>query len=905
MGVYQNYTRLVDDGAIGIRNRKTKKEGTYYLHPLVRSGWGTVDPLRGAQGYYYAKGSYKGEARLFNFSRHPWWSKNIRRPLVLAGDGRFTNSSFTVYFDNENWNLATKSNKAKLNNYLSQPTTDAITGDPNFYQYLGGNIGETAYYKRYYEKRRNTAVSVPPVVQLDKEFTDHVTLYRMPPTDRVAMAKSNYNLAVNPFYNFYLDTMPPYETVVSFAGRGVELLLPNLYMLESDIQNTASVNYTDQLTLNKAGDFYDGPQLDVWFLEQNQTSPESGKAYFQQFSEALNTVNTNGAIEEIKEEFESRFKNVAILYPDLEILKKYNIRDDRGTPNDTSDDIKATAFYPFYNEIIIGFDRDDVVGPPTQRNMQSFFTSLFASKLDADHVRSFIVFMQLYIIENIRLNRVQPSSYQGFTRKTINAAGATSTEVTSMNQQSETVLDLDLFLEALKSRELDYLLDVYNQSKEEMAEDSNYTILREWEKEELFKLNIKDAIKVANSRELEDALDERRRTLKEVFGNLDAPGETLMYLIEKREDIAGRETPAPVIQTIMVSKDVVYSELIRYIDTQVRYGVRYQYDVKQVRMIFGNSYTYDGISFDFGTKKIGQGKAVGNALGFYNPTDQTGIPVTVDGLDPGKEYRYLRPAEEQDPAAIQQGHFVFKLPAATANRLVAKKQLPASRASAAKSPLGQYYRAIRAGKVDLSGLIVEIHDGYGTEGSRDGGMTALDIQIPVLESAAGPDLSQPHEEVSDTQNPLPLYHRAINILVGEIPGGQGSLDSTINDIASKFENIIEDGNRAKVNGLLGEMRRSRDTMMTTAEGTAGASSVSVTDERSLAARSIYNAVDTKVRELLVSVDPVSPESEDVDLTNPLLKEILGPATPPERTNTATTFTGGKGQIGMNMQFGKG
>jgi hypothetical protein len=183
-------------------------------------------------------------------------------------------------------------------------------------------------------------------------------------------------------------------------------------------------------------------------------------------------------------------------------------------------------------------------------------------------------------------------------------------------------------------------------------------------------------------------------------------------------------------------------------------------------------------------------------------------------------------------------------------------------------------------------------------------MTAQDIQIPVLESATGPDLSQPHEEVSDTQNPLPLYHQAINILVGDLAGGQGSLDSTINDIASKFENIIEAGNRARVNGLLSEIRRVRDTMMTTAEGTGGSSSVSVTDARSLAARSIYNAVDTKIRELLVAVDPVSPESEDVDLTNPLLKEILGPPTPPERTNTAITFAGGKGQIGMNMQFKK-
>ena len=473
-----------------------------------------------------------------------------------------------------------------------------------------------------------------------------------------------------------------------------------------------------------------------------------------------------------------------------------------------------------------------------------------------------------------------------------------------MSEESELVFDIDLFLEALRSRELDYLLAVYNESKEEMADGSNYTLLREWEKQELFKLNVKDAIKVANSRELEDALEDRRRSLKEVFENQEAPGETLMYLIEKREDRQGRPGLGEVIQTIMISKDVVYSDLIRYLDTQVLYGTRYQYSVKQIRMIFGNSYTYDGVSFDFGAKKIGQGKAVGNALGFYNLSDQSGVPITVNGLNPAQEYAYLGPGDEQAPATTQLGHFVFKLPPQQANQLVAGNQLPATRASAPKSPLGKYYRAVRAGKADLSGLIVELHAGYGTDGGQDGGMTAYTIEIPNLEEQADAALSQGlDEDPSDSQGPVPLYRQAINILVGDTPGGQGALDSTINEIASKFENIIEGGDRNKVNGLLAQMRRTRDTFMTSVQTGLG-SSVATTDSRSLAARSIYSTLDTRVRELLEIVVPSPTDREDTDLMNPLLKEVLGPPTPQKQSNTATTFTGGKGQQGMSMQFGK-
>ena len=905
MSAYQNDILLVDTTAIGIRSRYGKQEGDYYLHPLVRDSWGTADKFRGVQGYYFAKNLNSKYPYMVNFSK---FVGSLPRALNMVLGGRFTNSSFTVTADAQGWARANRGSgeaRKKLYSYLLKPKTGATSGDPNFYQYMAGNIGKTSYYQQYYKNLNGNQVEISPIVNVGPEYTDHTTLYRSPPKSRAALGKSNYNVAVNSFYNFYLDTMPPYESVVSKAGRGVELLLPNLYMLESDIVNTASVNYTDQLTLNQIGTEEDGPQMDVWFLDQTQASPESGKAYFQQFSKILDTVTLNGALKGIKDTFESRFKNIAILYPDLDILKKYNVRDDRGTPNDTSDDIKSTAFYPFYNEVIIGFDRDDVLGVDASPGAQSFFTSLFASKLDADHVRSFIVFLQLYIMENMRTgDDVFDTGYESFARKAVDASGHRVREIASMAGKGEVVCDIDYFLEALKNRELDYLLDVYNESKEEMAEGSNYTVLREWEKEELFKINIKDAIKVANSRELEDALDDRLRSLKEVFQNKPSPGETLMYLIEKREVIPGRETPSPIIQTIVVSKDVVYGDLIRYLDTQVRYGVRYSYEVKQVRMIFGNSYSYDGISFDFGAKKIGQGKAVGNALGFYSDQAVGTLATTVNGLDASQEYEYLKPGTEQLPASVQQGHFIFKLPTASSNALVADRKVPATRGSAKNSSLGRYYQAVRTKNIDLSGLTVELHAGYGTNGAADGGMTAYAITIPETETNASGISTQTVDDVDpDKQDPAALYRQAINIMTGDTAGNQGDLDSTINEIVTKLRRLLEEGNQSSVNGSLAQLRRSRDILTPIAQG-SGQSSVGATDSRSLAARQIYNTIDNRVRELMEVVVPFAPERKNTDLTNPLLKEILGPSNRAERSSTATTFTGGKGNPGNKMQFGK-
>ena len=909
MSSYAGYTFLVDNDNVGIRRRTrgfrrgSGKGTSYYRHPLVRNDWWTKDKFRGAQGYYFAQGKYKGRQRLFDFSKHPWWSKNIKRPLKLAGDGRFTESSFTVFFDAENWNLANRHKRSVLDNYLAKTETSVLKGDPNFYQYLAGNLGESDYYKSYYMRKWRKLARFSPLIRLDTIYSDHLNFYRYPSTRKRVLAKSSYNLQVNSYYNFYLDTMPPYEEVTNAAGRDAELILPNLYMLESDIQNTASVNYTDQLTLNNASNFYDGPELDVWFLEQNQTSPEGNKSYYQQFSETLDILNNNGGIAEVKETFKETFRNVAILYPDLNILKKYNIRDDRGTPNDTSDDVKSTAFYPFYNEIIIGFDKDDVLGIGGTPAGFSFFTSLFASKLDADDVRSFVTLLQLYIIERMRTGATEPMPSKAFTRETIKTNGRTRDRVYSFNKKGKIVFKMDDFINALKNDELDYLVSVYNESKEEMADAANYTILREWENEELFKLNIKDAIKVVDSSEFEEAMDERKRSLRQVFNNDAAPSETIMYLIEKRINPRGPRNIGPLIQTFMVSKDVVYSDLLRYVDTQVLYGVRYNYKIKQVRVVFGNEYSYDGITFDFGSLRAGQGRAVGNALGFYEPiADEHSRAIVVDGQPPSDTYEYHSPNSEPSHATSHIGHFVFTLPESQVSKLISSGTLPAATAQVGASPTTRYYQAIRNGTADMSGLIVELHSGLGTDGNTDGGMTGYDIRIPPeVEEASDADLIPvSEEEETNVANPVIPYRRAIDILVGEADGSQEEVIQTVEEISSIFRGLLETGAQQQVNTHLQAMARHRDSF---ARPLPGAPSVVVNDPRTQAARSIYTQIDAKVRELMDTVVVVTDDATSSEAPkDTLLAEVLGTEQQPAQHSQQTAFEGIKGNAGLNMRI---
>jgi hypothetical protein len=91
----------------------------------------------------------------------------------------------------------------------------------------------------------------------------------------------------------------------------------------------------------------------------------------------------------------------------------------------------------------------------------------------------------------------------------------------------------------------------------------------------------------------------------------------LMYVVEKR--LASADVTSPPLQTIFLSR--IFSDPqkdLKYIDNQIKYGVAYQYNIKQVRIIFGNLYGYRDPQI-FYSKHRGLGRAIGNALGFFRP----------------------------------------------------------------------------------------------------------------------------------------------------------------------------------------------------------------------------------------------------------------------------------------------
>jgi len=158
----------------------------------------------------------------------------------------------------------------------------------------------------------------------------------------------------------------------------------------------------------------------------------------------------------------------------------------------------------------------------------------------------------------------------------------------------------------------------------------------------------------------EELMKNLMRNIEEYNSGEGCYSETLMFKIEKRKvpadllSILPEDLDAyPPIQTIYIPNDN-NDNYIEYIDSQVIYGVRYQYDIKTIKLVVGSQVNYAD------TRTPGQtgvGKAVGNALGIYKETEQN---LVLPNLQPPNSYV----PEDQDTnfAATHTGRFIFKSP---------------------------------------------------------------------------------------------------------------------------------------------------------------------------------------------------------------------------------------------------
>ena len=453
-------------------------------------------------------------------------------------------------------------------------------------------------------------------------------------------------------------------------------------------------------------------------LAQPTTGLGQHRGFYEYYTEFVDLLNKSGRLPRTRDNMNENYRDIAVLYGDEGVLNGSQqginlVRDDRGTP-DPTDDIMAIDYYPFYNKITVprftpsdGIFHDvcNFYGMPD--NWWEEFNSLGA-------VKRYINFLQLAVCNNLSSPApapiLVPDEYATIhCARSLGDTPGWGTILSDADQSMHLPAVLNLEELILKSSRQNY-------PGTPGADESLVRLLMglymfgEWDDNPNFQPNfipLREAFCPRYSTFPEDSttaawseigpgsfpttlamrMREKARTLQEVWDGTEAHSETFMYVVEKRVVPAGQlsaNMSVDPVQKFYFTPDYNtegYSTL-EYIDTQIKYGVKYQYDLKEVKLVVGNQYYYDQIN-TYITEDVGYGRAIANALGFYReeadwawessledklktdradvfgPTSWPDRTYTAESAD------VLNEVHEHNAGSSITGYYIYKLPEGT------------------------------------------------------------------------------------------------------------------------------------------------------------------------------------------------------------------------------------------------
>ena len=451
-------------------------------------------------------------------------------------------------------------------------------------------------------------------------------------------------VTIEPIYNYYLDSDPDYESAI---GSISEARLPNFYIFElaSIIHSEMPVGAYYGAIGSAIGDEtpYD-TTLQILDGTTNST-PQTEQLVSQGYLHTYVNL-APGLSSAANASYLSLYQDIAVVSADMTagVLGTVNLtaRDDRGT-DDTSDDLLAIDNYPFYNKITIPFN---------QQFNDPVITNQIWNDTNYRIVSALMVILELMIIHELRQPGVTtlpftayegnensliaeniPVPVVGYLERIIRAMFA-PTPVMSPTDAATLGQDALLILRLINSYDFTWEPAAGVQEGTVYLKEPN-SIINRYTSFSPPPLLIDDYYYILNNtteQRLLDSIAGIARTFEEMYKDGEsAPGQTLMYAVEKRVVPAGQATidindpnsPAPV-QTLYFGRPGAGTAEspggdIVYYDTQIKYGVRYQYDLKRIELVVGNQYRYtDAQTVTLPEDVAGEGRALGNALGFYD-----------------------------------------------------------------------------------------------------------------------------------------------------------------------------------------------------------------------------------------------------------------------------------------------
>jgi hypothetical protein len=627
-------------------------------------------------GKYYAQYTSGKGPNFVNFAApyisNRYHRKQVRyKPIELTpvamelSDLPPLSAKYLIQLDNDSWNRQTfgRSNpsgdRLGVKNLLRQIIEEdgVYEGDPYWEMFLKSGFEATT---------QPVNAAIGPIFDTSGKFLDHTSFYYKPSENREIREKSGLKIKVESVYNFYADTTPPYE-VASLAAT--EPMLTNFYCLESEMRNTGSTlnsdDYFNQLTLNgtlQEVNIDNDGSPDPWFQKVegpagSYTESDSAQLYTL-YSKGLGLIRDSGQLDNVKSKFDNSYKNIVILNSDLAAMNNLVTRDD---------DTSGLRNLPFYNRIIIGRDWNSVSDPGNEHMGGTSFMAQLMGHMDVEFGEGsgtqFMDILQMYIIQNIE--GATPSPSAAFKTRTVTRQSAQNPSALTLDVVPQNIsfqFDMHKFLADVTSGSR--IEKIVNRINTNTTTDDNFILIRNYNQEvlESEEQPAKDFLLLNEDRTINYPL---RTTENIILKNHACYNEPIMYKIDKKVVSPDGNVSEPV-QTFYIGQAAGVATDINYIDSQVKYGVRYQYDIQQIRLIFGTEYSYRDLKVFF-SAVAGYGRAVGNALGYYRE-EAAGLLLDDHVEEYVKEYTPTDKDLPYSPVGIdtmaeesaQTGYYIFK-----------------------------------------------------------------------------------------------------------------------------------------------------------------------------------------------------------------------------------------------------
>ena len=606
VSTYKNFVMIVDENLIGPKQRRNNPSA---FHPMLRDAatWESFDKLRAVLGRYKtvyrgSKGyfiyNYAGALDLIQQGILPGaWDGGsngigrLRNQLMGANDGTniVFDYRFVEYGNGVRRLILEHGEQEKMvwnNNYsLRDPSsTSYLANLANFVEYVqdGIQMDDT-------EPLLENIIDVP--------ILDHSAVIYLTDADSIIRKASGLDLGIDPVYNFYASTTPPYELVSGMgaqmqsspsAARIKEYHLPNVYFLETELRNTGSVllatYHEPALTLDNTVDWF---QTQIGIAQTVTTEVED--RFYDVYSEGLQQLGNSSDEYYSGVDFNLSLnnKNFAILHSDLGALEEERV---------TSDSL------PFYNKITLGNDLSEVSGK--ESNLE-----IFHAIANNEETKDFIDILQMETILRLTTSMEEnlgDREFKSMVKKFHSNPEEDPTDYnyTVANEEYKLLYDLRDLMEDYEDGNRDVIVSNLINTFTSMNPDVQYIgidasqlpfrLIRDYQipEEERF-IDYQQAsnayVEMFEAEESLGYVPRVIRTLEEVFTNTNSHVETLLYVIKKKDSPNGEP-----IQTYYVSPHFSDSASARsyFYDTQVKYGKEYYYEFQKVVAIFGNEYEY-------------------------------------------------------------------------------------------------------------------------------------------------------------------------------------------------------------------------------------------------------------------------------------------------------------------------